>query len=643
MEANFALNTFRTIVAAIDRGIYFIIGFLYDIATQLSKIQIFDSDSMYDFAVRAYTLIGVVMLFKVTFSLISYLVNPDSISDKTNGAGNVAKNVVITLFLVVLVPYAFDFLYNAQNAILEDNILGKLILGTNDDNTSKLELKMDPTKCEEAVTIDSTGEYLAVLSLRPFYQLADGVDADSSVIDEYCQANSINALLTSDLYKADEGISSQNNIGKYVIDYKPVLSTACGILVLILLITACIEIALRAIKLGFLELIAPVPIISYVDPKSGKDGMFKKWTNEVVKTWVGLFVRLAVLYFAIYVVQLASSSEIINAQDNGIWITLFLIIGALMFVKQFPQLFEGIFGMKLDPLSLNPIKKIQEQATGGKQLLGAGIALGTGAIATVGGAGANLINNYKKFKEDPEKNKMTVKNTLGAVASGLGYGAYHGIKTGYNAGKNGKFNIPKESINAIQKASEDRNLNEALVERGVSKAPFAKARFMAKDKFTDVIGFQGKSGTTDEMKDELKSLATEKEIVTNRFNNARETISRLDANSSDLFKDVLNEYHPFADEYERDDHGNIKRNSDGGIEWANNIQTYEDFMRDHDLGNLSQQELSDFERDYKLRYNAAMEYRKSYNERLALDKKESKLTSEKKKFDEAKTTAQKSK
>lgn len=410
MEANFVLNCFRTIVATIDRAIYYIISILYEILGSLTSPDlVFSQDQLYEFSARIYTFVGLVMLFKVTFSLISYLVNPDVINDKTNGAGNIAKNIVITLFLIILVPYAFDFLYRAQNAIISDNILPKLILGTTDDTLTGMEIVMDQENCGDyKATVTSTGEFISIMALRPFYQLDSTAEISDDFKKEYCKKETINGLLSPDIYKADEGANDQNNIGKYLVDYRTILSTICGAFVLFLLLTACMDIALRAIKLGFLELIAPVPIISYVDPKSGKDGMFKKWTHEVIKTWASLFVRLATIYFAIYVVELVGNSNLLN-ESHGVWVTLFLIIGALMFAKQAPKLIEDIFGIKFDGLALSPVKKFKKEALGGEALAKVPGKVGAAAIGgAVAGAGFAIGRNLKM--KDIRENQRNVNS-----------------------------------------------------------------------------------------------------------------------------------------------------------------------------------------------------------------------------------------
>ena len=413
MEASFIMNSFRTIVAAIDRAIYGLIGFLYEILEILAKHQLFTGDVIDSFATRVYTLLGLIMVFKVTFSLINYLVNPDMINDKKEGAGNVAKNVVITLVLVIVMPYLFDFGYRLQSAILEDNVLPRLILETEETSMASLELTLDPEVCKDKPTYaDSYGKYMALMTLRPFYQFDKEVlkrNRNNDVEATYCAATDTNTLLQPEIYKADEGVLDQNNVGSYLVDYSLILSTVAGVIVAIMLLTLCMDVAVRAIKLGFLEIVSPIPIISYIDPKQGKDGIFKKWYKEVIRTWASLFLKLAAIYFAVYIIRLVGEADL-SSEEHGVWIMLFLILGALMFAKQFTKLVEDIFGIKLDGMSLHPIKKIQEQAMGGKAITD----FGAGVVGAAGGAIAGGRAGYN----------------AGAIGRGVAVGALTGFANG---------------------------------------------------------------------------------------------------------------------------------------------------------------------------------------------------------------------
>lgn len=629
MKTSVGINLARSIFSVIDKAIYSLIAAIYNIIEELaSNVSVFNESTIDDFAKRIYVFIGIVMVFKVTFSLINYLVNPDSMNDKNSGVGNVAKNIVITLVLLIITPYAFDFLYRAQNAILSDNILPQVILGTSD--TKSVGQKFQMAEDCEVVEIDDPGQFMALVALRPFYGVNKGASIES-IKDEYCNANyTASDMLTESIYNAEDN-------DMYIIDYSFFMSTVSGVIVLVLMLTIGMDIALRIIKLGFLEIIAPVPIISYVDPKSGKDGIFKKWLKEVIRTWISLFLKLAVLYFAIYIIKVLDDALVnVSNHNYDMWISLFLLIGALMFAKQFTKLIEDIFGVKLDGMGLHPIKKIQEQAMFGKQLTGLGGAAAIGAGAAIGGMAANNINNFNRLndlKKDYNGNKLKVAGKFVSQSlAGLGYGAYRGIQTGYKSGKDGKLNFGTQFLDAVQQQSADRNLNETLVKQTDYKHPFAKAKYDLHNKWTDVIGIQGASGSTDELKNKLKALNAEKMDVENTYRSAQETLSRLETNASNLFTDVLNTYgNPFERKYKLDANGHPSIAKSGALEYEP-IQSYNDYIRNNSVTFGNNTEADEFKREYERWYNAETSYRDSINRMREIQKTEGKLTKDQEKM-----------
>lgn len=496
MDASVWMDAWRGIVTAIDRAILNLIVALYDIMNSLATQQIFSEKTITEFATRIYTLLALIMIFKVTFSLITYLVNPDTIADKEAGAGNMAKNVVVMLILIIMVPYGFDFLYRAQGALIEDNFVANLIYGTNSNEVGVSSMYMSPVcKGIGSADIKDTGEFLAIATIRPFYQIDEKLTESGSdgtvsyngagegvydTISEYCTAYTINKLMSSKIYAktTKRGILGFDR-GFYVINYSTLLSTICCIVVLILMLTTCLDIALRVVKLGFLELIAPIPIISYIDPKSGKNGIFKKWVDAVIGTWATLFIKLAVVYFAIYTVSLVGEAFKNVQDDNNIWVMLFMVIGALMFAKQAPKLIEDIFGIKLDGMAFHPIKKIQEQAVGGKAITtGTGMVAGA-AVGAVGGAAANVwaarINNRnalkeigaegKKWSELTDEQKIAYKKNAGLTRFGTFRSALAGAGSAAvrsaSAGKDGKFQPLKNASKGITGSGVARSRRDA--------------------------------------------------------------------------------------------------------------------------------------------------------------------------------------
>lgn len=135
----------------------------------------------------------------------------------------------------------------------------------------------------------------------------------------------------------------------YAFSYLPIISSICGIILLISLIGSCISIAIRSIKLAVLRLIAPIPIISYIDPKSSENGMFANWVKILSSTYLDLFMRLIVIYFVIYIVTAIVDGNLNLGFENGaggIIATIFVIVGLFKFLDEAPKFIGEALGIK---------------------------------------------------------------------------------------------------------------------------------------------------------------------------------------------------------------------------------------------------------------------------------------------------------
>lgn len=555
----------RGFFATIDSAVYGFIAVVYNLIEDLANTSILSMTDMNEFASRIYALLGIFMLFKVSFSIISYIVSPDKISDSSTGMGGIIKNVLITLVLILIVPTCFTLLYEAQSAILSENIIPKLLLGTNSDaSTIDNEIYVAPA-CQEiesdfedkqkdekyATSAKDNGNYIALMVFRNFYQLGDGSvePEDSSYYNQtflpaYCGFGEnrigVSYLLQSGIYNGPiekiekddpfskvlntisdivDIIQPGNYIGRsigdwvisklglgpstYYIDYNYFISTIVGIFVIFILVSMAFDVAIRSVKLTFLQLISPIPIISYVDPKSGKDGMFKRWYTEVFKTWASLFIRLLALFFGVYLIkQLGQLYRIGNHKylSSNFWIQLFMLLGVLMFCKELPKLLEQLIpGMKgSGSFKLNPLKRINEDSIGGKFLTGGIMGAGAMTASALGGAGANAIHSIRHGKN--------WKDSFKSAGRGLGTGAFYGAKNGFAAGKSGKYNVMSETGKSIQQSSKHRNYEDMLAAQGEIKGPFKAVQSQAWDKFTDLIGEQQAMGGTGVIKGRIKEL-----------------------------------------------------------------------------------------------------------------------------------------
>lgn len=415
----------------IDKIVFGFISTIYDLLISIARTSVLSQADILDMADRIYKLLAIFMVFKVTFSLIMYVVNPDDFSDKSKGVSKLGTNIIISLALLILTPYIFSYAYQLQTIILEDNSMATLIFG-NDKNDENEKDKSNSS------LINSAGDVMAYTTMQPFFipnvsfeELAVCVDLKTD--DCFTSMKNINPNYSTMVDNYKFGVESENfsmlfkqNLAvakftpnnsseeEFIMDYSYLFSTVTGVVVVLLLLTFCLDVAVRSIKLAFLQLVAPIPIISYIDPKSGKDGLFKKWYQMCFKTFLSLFIRLLALYFAVYIIsKIGELRDIIDGSDQtNFFVKIFIIIGALMFAKQLPKILEGL-GIKLDGgFQLNPLRKVEKEALGGSLLkkpndmlgkMGKGIikapfsGLSTLGKKTIGGIDA--ARNGKGFKQ----------------------------------------------------------------------------------------------------------------------------------------------------------------------------------------------------------------------------------------------------
>ena len=381
----------------IDKIVYNFIPAIYDLLLDIARTSILTQADIADMADRIYKLLAIFMIFKVTLSLITYVVNPDDFSDKTKGVAKLGTNIIISLSLLILTPYIFNYAYQLQTIILEDNSLATLVFGDDLGEESFLN-----TAGDEMAYISMNAFFTPNLSMgnlhdcttlyEPVYNEAGNSDGkkfndacktalealptdnfSSTTLQNYVagvENSNLGLVFRQDLVLATakpEGATEED----FVMDYKFIFSTVVGVVIILLLITFCMDVAVRSLKLAFFQLIAPIPILSYVDPKSGKDGLFKKWYEMCFKTFLSLFIRLLALYFAVYIISKVGDMQLVDIVDgsykSGFLLYVFVIIGALMFAKQLPEILKGL-GIKLDgdgKFTLNPLRKMEKEALGG--------------------------------------------------------------------------------------------------------------------------------------------------------------------------------------------------------------------------------------------------------------------------------------
>ena len=400
----------------LDKLFYGFVPTIYDLLIDIANTTIFTEEIFDTFASKVYGLLGIFMLFKVSFSILTYIVDPDAFLDKSKGFSKLISNVIITLTLLIATPWLFSQAMEIQQIILRDNILGKIFSTTsvNPNVTANAGNVMayETFKAFYHFNYDDYSDCKATGKTQEFNgsgdcQAALGIEDDNQFDNLKNTLNGSFNYPNIDEYMNYDLLYLKDSNDEYVMYYIPIISTLAGVALLLLLIVFCFDVALRSVKLGFLRMIAPVPIISRIDPKKGKE-TFDKWVKTTIGTYLDLFIRLLAIYFAIFVITQVIDLKFVDATTGlpaevNVFVKVFIILGALLFAKQLPQLIQDLTGIKMDgKFTLNPMNKLRQTP-----LVGAGV---TTATALAGGA----YTGYKAGVQAGHAGRGLIQGMMGA-------------------------------------------------------------------------------------------------------------------------------------------------------------------------------------------------------------------------------------
>lgn len=437
----------RFLFAWIDGIVAKVITLVYGLLMDLASLRLYSEEIVKIIGQRIGILLGIFMLFRLAVSLINYMISPEKFSDNKQGGATLIKNVIISLALLATVNTIFETAYNVQDKVVRSQIIEKIFFG----ETSKTEMDVGYFLYSAFFTPNPEVVTSCNDMWNPTYELATSkcneelgalleTNALNSVHDARNHLDMSRVFLNYDLVTANKGGAFK---GKMVFDYIPIISTAAGIISLLLLISFSMELAKRAIKLLFLQIIAPVPIIFNMDTGKGKD-VFQKWTKECINTYISVFIRILAIDFAVFMIVILKS-EFSKIFQDSIGVNVFIIIGSLMFAKEVPKLLENMFGIKMDGMSLRPLKKIQDQALFGKQVTGIGAA-GVAGLATFG---ANtLANKGNIFSGIAGAGSAFARGTVGALKGQNMGQVYSGAYKGAIAARNNRDSRQKLDVSA---------------------------------------------------------------------------------------------------------------------------------------------------------------------------------------------------
>lgn len=398
------LRSFCTIFDGIATTL---LGGIYKVFFLVANATIVSGDVIKVFYSRIQLILGILMIFKLAMSILNIIINPDSIKDQKQGPSKIVTRIVVALFMLTLVipiniPNAadkslnayinehgilFGFLYKAQDSILSENILAKLILGTSSNSTAD---DMDVNN------LSDVGNVMASTVLKVFIRINVKDDTQPPCEDSKTCENTICAAEVNESHYAEENIDPQvilshindscgsGSSERYAFGYTPIIGAVVMLIMTIVITGFTVDIAVRAIKLAILRMVAPVPIISYINPPKQGGGAFDNWTKSLISTYADLFARLAIVYFGLFMIQIIMNGgmDIFGSNVQGFTFTsgvafIFVILGILVFMKQAPQFIKDVLGIKGKPMGnvgFSSMMAGTASLLGGAGLAGAGAA-----------------------------------------------------------------------------------------------------------------------------------------------------------------------------------------------------------------------------------------------------------------------------
>ena len=447
------LRSFCTIFDGIATTL---LGGIYKVFFLVTNATIVSGDVIKVFYSRIQLILGILMIFKLAMSILNIIINPDVVKDQKQGPGKLVTRIVVALFMLTLVipiniPNAadkslnayindhgilFGFLYKAQDSILSENILAKLILGTSSNAYAD---DMDVNN------LSDVGNAMATTVLKVFIRINVKKDTDPPCEDSETCENTICAAEVNESHYAEENVDPQvilshindscgsGSSERYAFGYTPIIGAIVMLIMTIVITGFTVDIAVRAIKLAILRMVAPVPIISYINPPKQGGGAFDNWTKSLISTYVDLFVRLAIVYFGLFMIQIIMNGgmDIFGSNVQGFTFTsgvafIFIILGILVFMRQAPQFIKDVLGIKGKPMGnvgLSSLLGGTAMAIGGGGLAGFGLGamqgFDTANRAAAEGKAFSPFQSWSQNSDQMAKIRTGDKDARGGILGGL--------------------------------------------------------------------------------------------------------------------------------------------------------------------------------------------------------------------------------
>lgn len=645
---------------SLNHGVYLLIAFIYNVLISVSRANILDGKMVGEVFARLQIIIGVFMLFRISISILQGIADPDKATDGKTGMGSMIVKIIVSLsLLTLLVPIQykkpsgqlnqfekqvsengilFGTLYDFQDRIVHGNVIAKLILG----NTSSGSHKVSQS------TIDSSGEELSGVILKSFltpnlkpgasknFEMVDGPNGDkrfaekdlfcknfensSFKYDYYYETNNPDVLIgLANLGCQKKGVSDAwyasliwstdtDHDDYYAFQFNWFISLIVSVLFLVVLVLLTIEVAKRAIKIAILRLIAPIPIISYMAPKSDfQNGPMGAWVKSLTTTYLELFIQLSVIYFAIFVImsiRRAGGIEFDQKASGPVWLFahIFVYLGLILFAKDAPKFLKQALGLKEEGGIFSALKGnfdgLKSIGAGAAGMVGGAVSGAVAAKENNKNVGAGLLKGLGGGTKNAASGIFGGKSSKDMMARNRAYNAQNyanaeddsSFRGRMKAGFQDKIGLKNDKQKMDDKMKYYNSATDAMnrVTKAFDGNGDYKFKFNGlKDKNGNVIDkIVDKNGQTILKKGDVKSLKDMKDMYNRvQYSGDSKLIEQVDQAMKDAQGDRVDELRSM-DRSQIED--NIKYGVDG---WSSNdLVAYDSLRRIHDVAQKYQDE-----------------------------------------------------
>lgn len=355
------------------------------------------------------------------------------------------------------------------------------------------------------------------------------------------------------------------------------MSLILGLAVLFFLMAMAIEIIIRNFKIVIIQMIAPIPIIMYMNPN---DKMFNEWIKQYAGAFLDLFIKLLGIKLVSILISQVINPIIANS-NYDFFLTIAYLLATITFMKVVPDFVSKILGIKDMGGTLKDSMKMIKSGL----MAGAGGAVATGAIA--GNAIRNAYNAHK--------GGLGAKGAWAAAGRAF-LGAPGAILRG--AGGGWKGNVMSGAQGAWAKGTARSDLYRQGVGAGTQMT-------------AGLLGSMGLDYASRKDKD-LENIKAEQENL-KRAQSYKDNIQNIGMNGSNFGSDILNK---------KDANGNYVYSQDqrktAAKAWAeaqyeahNNGADFQKYCKDNGLTGTSKEEQKAYKDAYissKLLYDSNLDF-----------------------------------